>query len=202
MRLDHLAFTGADLETAAAAAEAALGLALQPGGEHAAMGTHNRLLSLGPDCYFEVIAINPAAPPPRRPRWFDIDRFSGPPRLTNWICACDDLDAMVARFPGAGRPMAFARGEFRWRMAVPEDGILPFDGAFPALIQWEGPAHPAPRLADRGARLAALTVSHPRAPLLRDMLAPLIDDARLSFATGPRALEARIDTPAGQEVLR
>ena len=59
------------------------------------MATHNRLLGLG-DLYLEVIAADPSAPRPAWPRWFDLDRFTGAPRLTNWICACDDLEAAVA----------------------------------------------------------------------------------------------------------
>ncbi len=135
------------------------------------MGTHNRLLSLG-DLYLEVIAVNPAAPPPGRPRWFDLDRFSGPPRLTTWICRCDDLPAALAAAPpGTGTPMALARGDFRWEMAVPDDGRLPFDGVFPALIRWHGALHPAPLLPDHGLRLSRLEVTHPQAGALRAALA-------------------------------
>ena len=61
-------------------------------------------LSLGAGEYMEVIAVNPAAPPPGRPRWFDLDRFTGAPRITNWILRCDDLDAALSLAPpGTGR---------------------------------------------------------------------------------------------------
>jgi hypothetical protein len=36
-----------------------LGVSLEAGGRHSAFATHNRLLSLGPDCYLEVIAVDP-----------------------------------------------------------------------------------------------------------------------------------------------
>ena len=78
--------------------EEALGVDLATRGEHPQMGTHNHLLSLGPEIYFEAIAINPDAEAPNRPRWFNLDNFQGPPRLTNWILATDDLDAALARF--------------------------------------------------------------------------------------------------------
>ncbi len=54
---DHLAISAASLEQGALAVEAMLGVGLEPGGKHAFMGTHNRLLSLGPGEYLEVIAI-------------------------------------------------------------------------------------------------------------------------------------------------
>jgi hypothetical protein len=69
---------------------------LQKGGEHDVFHTHNYLLGLSNGLYFEAIATNPNAPSPTRARWFDLDRFEGTPRLTNWICASDDIDESLA----------------------------------------------------------------------------------------------------------
>lgn len=202
LRLDHLAVACGTLAEGVAAVEQALGVPLAPGGQHAAFGTHNRLLSLGPAEYLEVIAIDPGAPAPGRPRWFDLDRFAGPPRLTNWVAACDDIAAALAVCPpGTGAPMALARGDLRWTMAVPADGLLPFDGLFPAPIQWHGSAHPAPRLPDRGIRLTGLHLTHPEAEALAAALAPLLRDPRLSFATGAPMLRATLSTPKGEVCL-
>lgn len=199
LRLDHLAVSARPLDEGVARIEAALGVSMAGGGQHRAMGTHNRLLSLG-DLYLEVIAVNPAAPAPDRPRWFDLDRFTGPPRLTTWIIATDDMDSALAAGPaGWGTPLALARGDFRWQMAVPDDGRLPFDGTCPALIQWHGTLHPAAALPDRGLRLNRLTVSHPEAPALRAALR--LDDPRLHFVAGPPGLAAVIDTPRGPVIL-
>ncbi|NEX47712.1 VOC family protein [Pseudotabrizicola algicola] len=199
LRLDHLAVSCADLAEGAAAVEAALGVPLVAGGKHPHMGTHNRLLGLG-EAYLEVIAVDPSAPAPAWPRWFALDEFAGPPRLTNWVAACDDLEAAVATAPaGVGVPVDLARGDLRWRMAIPEDGRLPFGGCFPALIEWRGP-HPAPRLPDVGARLARLVVTHPEAAALRAALAGCAD-ARLVIEAGPKGMAAEIDTPQGRRVL-
>ncbi len=197
--IDHLAVSALTLDAGAAAVEAALGMAMSPGGVHPHMATHNRLLSLG-EVYLEVIAIDPAAPAPAWPRWFDLDSFAGPPRLTNWICATDDLEAAVAAAPeGVGVPLDLQRGDLRWRMAVPGDGRLPFDGCFPALIQWQGP-HPAARLPDQGARLLRLEVAHPQAEALRAALGA--SDPRVVIVQGAeKALRAEIDTPHGLRVL-
>jgi len=201
LRLDHLAVSARSLDEGAAAVEAALGVALEPGGQHPHMATHNRLLNLG-DIYLEVIAADPSASAPAWPRWFDLDRFDGPPRLTNWIARTDDLEAAVADTPpGIGIPVALARGDLRWRMAVPADGVLPFANAFPALIQWEGTAHPAHRLPDRGVRLLRLTITHPEAPALRAALAGRLEDARVAIETGPQAMTATFSTPLGERSL-
>jgi hypothetical protein len=59
MRLDHLAVSAMTLEEGVAHVEAALGVALAPGGQHPLMATHNRRRGLG-DVYLEVIAADPA----------------------------------------------------------------------------------------------------------------------------------------------
>ena len=202
LAFDHIAVSAETLADGVAWVEDRLGVPLAGGGQHPHMATHNRLLGLG-DLYLEVIAADPDAPRPAWPRWFDLDRFSGPPRLTNWVARCDDLDAEVALSPpGIGVPVALARGDFRWRMAVPGDGILPFDGPFPALIQWQGSAHPAQRLPDAGVRLIRLTLIHPQADALRDGLAGRLDDPRVVIKQGPeKAMQAEFATPHGTRRL-
>jgi hypothetical protein len=180
LRIDHLAVVAGRLEEGVAAVEGLLGVPMAGGGKHAPMGTHNRLISLG-DLYLEVIAVDPDAPLPGRPRWFDMDSFSGPPRLTNWVAACDDLAAEVA---------------------VPPDGRLPFGGAFPALIRWQGTAHPAPALPDHGLRLTRLEIGHPEGEALRAALAGRLDDARVVIRpAAEKTLSAVIATPAGERRL-
>lgn len=201
--LDHLAVAGATRAEAEAHVAESLGQPLQPGGEHAVFHTHNSLLGLEEGLYLEAIAVNPEAPEPDRARWFDLDRFSGPPRLSNWICACDDLDAVLESLPeGFGQPVSLQRGDLKWRMAVPESGILPFDNCAPALMQWDAAAHPAERLAPTGCRLTGLEVWHPEAEALAVLLAPLLTDARVRFHIGAARLEASFATPDGPKVLR
>tara|TARA_R110000751_G_C13745586_1_gene477877 strand:+ start:87 stop:710 length:624 start_codon:yes stop_codon:yes gene_type:complete len=206
MQFDHIAVAATTLAEATEHVEAALGVKMQPGGEHAVFHTHNTLLGLEDGLYLEAIAINPAAPRPERPRWFDLDRFSGPARLTNWICRCDDMDALLGQMPdlppdGAGQPVDLQRGDLRWRMAVPPSGVLPYDNCWPALIQWQTTQHPADRLAASGVRLKRLIVSHPQADDLRTALAPMLHDARVVFDTGPAGLRAEFDTPHGPRAL-
>lgn len=199
-QIDHLAVSAATLEEGIAHVEAALGVPLGPGGRHDYMSTHNRLLGLGPSDYLEVIAIDPEAPAVPHPRWFRLDEFRGAPRLTNWVCRVADLDAALALAPsGAGRAVALARGDFRWRMGVPPDGRLPFDDCFPALIEWQGGLKPQDRLADSDCRLTRLEVAHPEADQLRPLLA--LADARIHCVTGARALRATFATPHGERHL-
>ncbi len=202
MELDHLAVAGADLNAATTHVTQKLGVAPQSGGEHAVFFTHNTLLGLNDGLYLEAIAINPNAPTPDRARWFDLDRFAGPPRLTNWICRCDDLDATLAALPdGFGDPVDLQRGDLRWRMAVPASGILPYDNCAPALIEWQGDAHPAARLAPSGCGLTTLKICHPEAETLSAVLAPFLTDPRVTFCVAPAGLHATFGTPQGARDL-
>ncbi|QBF32848.1 VOC family protein [Thalassococcus sp. S3] len=204
LELDHLAVSGETLEDAKQAMEAALGVSLQAGGRHDVFGTHNALLGLDDGLYLEAIAIDPKAPVPDRPRWFDLDQFRGAPRLTNWICRTERLEEVLARLPeGAGGPVDLRRGDLRWTMVVPKDGRLPFDNLHPALIRWTGGGHPSDMLAASGCRLKRLVVMHPMAKTLAEVLAPLLNDTRVAFETEERiALCAEIDTPHGVRSLK
>lgn len=203
LRLDHIAVSGETLAEATAAVENALGVQMQPGGQHGVFSTHNTLLGLENGLYLEAIAIDPAAPTPERPRWFDLDRFTGTARLTNWICATDDMTSTLAELPAdVGTPMALARGELRWQMVVPDTGTLPFDNLQPALLRWQSPVHPSALLTASGCALRRLIVSHPDAEALRGRLLPMMDDRSVVYENGEPGLRAEIDTPHGPRVLQ
>ncbi|PTX04884.1 VOC family protein [Pararhodobacter aggregans] len=201
--LDHIALAALSLDEGSAAIEAALGVPLEPGGRHAQMGTHNRLLSLGPGEYLELIAIDPEGQAPDRPRWFDLDAFAGETRPQCWILRTDDMEAALARAPaGTGVPTLFRRDALSWTFALPDSGQQPFDGTAPALIEWgEGMVHPSVRLPDRGVRLTGVTLRHPRPDVLRQALAGLIDEPRLTVETGAPGIAFAFDTPNGPREL-
>lgn len=206
--IDHLVVAAADLDAGAAWLEAHLGVPLAPGGQHAAMGTHNRLLKLGPRRYLELIAIDPEAPAPGRPRWFGLDdaalkeKIAERPRLIHWVARCDDIAAAAAACPEPpGDILDLARGDFRWRITVPVDGHLPGDGLIPSLIQWHSPAHPADKLPDRGCGLMKLEGFHPVPKRIHGSLSALgLDKALALFPAeadeGP-GLAAYLRTPGG-----
>ena len=198
---DHLAVSAQTLAEGVDAVETALGVALAGGGQHPHMATHNRLIGLA-DLYLEVIAVDPSAPRPNWPRWFDLDHFAGPPRLTNWVARTDDMASALATSPaGTGLPVSLQRGAYRWQMAIPADGKLPFGGGFPALIEWFGNLHPAAMLPDTGVRLTRLEIAHPQAQDLQAALAGMMDEPRLAIVPGPRAMRASFATPHGVRVI-
>jgi hypothetical protein len=201
---DHLVLATCNLDAGAAWLEQHLGVALSVGGKHARMGTHNRLLGLGENFYLELIAIDRAATPPGRPRWFGLYRqpASGRPRLIHWLARSDDIarDA-AACSEDLGEILPMARGDYRWRISVPADGHLPGEGLVPTLIQWDVPFHPASRLPDAGCRLMKLEGFHPQPARIRTALASLDLGSRLDVHAGPAdepaQLVAYLRTPRG-----
>lgn len=202
MILDHLAVAGATLEEAVAHTEEALGIPLGPGGSHARYGTHNRLTGLEDWLYLEAIAIDPDARPQEQPRWFNLDQFTGPARLSNWILRSEDLEAEKPLLPPhAQRHVAMQRGDLSWLMTVPADGLLPFDNLFPAVLEWQAEP-PAARLPQSRCRLRRLILSHPEAAALQAALDRILSDPRVKVEPGAPAMMAEFDTPHGPRQLR
>ncbi len=203
-RIDHIAVTAPNLEVGAAWVEQVLGVAPQPGGEHALMGTHNVLLRLGDDIYLEVIAANPRVAAPARARWFGLDALEpdSPPRLRNWIARTTDIgNALAAAGEPLGTVTEMQRSDLRWLITIPDDGKPLMGGTAPALIEWKTGPHPASRLPDQGLRLQALELFHPRPHRLMALLEAIGMDGqvrvRRSLAGEGSSLVAHIATPRG-----
>ncbi|RMC37630.1 VOC family protein [Paracoccus alkanivorans] len=190
LELDHFAIAASSLEEGAAWLRDRLGVELQPGGKHPALGTHNMLLSLGPREYIELIAIDPDAPRTDSPGWFGLRDFTGPPRIAGWVLRQSPLEA-----PEGTHIAEVSRADLRWRITLPDTGQMPGEGTTPMRIDWGNGPHPSDRLPDHGLRLTRLTISAPVAQSL-----PL-DDPRISLTTGPAGFKVRITTPTGEVLL-
>jgi len=202
--IDHLTITAPSLALGAEFVERALGVALQPGGEHPRMGTHNLLLKLGDALFLEVIAVNPAVQRPPRPRWFALDELhaDAAPRLAHWVARTESIrSAPPECLEVAGPIETMTRGALQWLITIPTDGALPLGGAMPALIEWPTPRNPAATLDDKGCTLRGFEVhtsAHERAGALLDALS-LRHDVKLVPLRANEAtrLVAHFDTPTG-----
>jgi len=202
--LDHIAVVAANLREGCEYVQDKLGVEVPYGGFHPDMGTHNHLARLGDDEFLEIITVNPDAPTPEHPRWFNIDNHGeAEPYLAHWIARSDALDDLMPLIKApTGNPRTMRRGDLTWRLTVPEDGSFAFDGAFPSLTDWPMRPFPGSAMADIGCRLESLVLTHPQAAGLTDALMPVLDDSRVSIEEGSRvSLTATIDTPNGVRVL-
>ena len=210
--LDHLVIGCADLARGAAWLERFFGVTLGPVGEHALMGTHNRLLSLGPECYLELIAVNPAAPAPSSPRWFGLDtldvqeRIAQRPRLIGWVARTNDITGLDSKIGSAlGTVQTMSRGDFRWRITMPNDGHPIEGGLVPHMIQWDGPTHPCERLPDQQCRFTWMEAAHPNPAKVEYLLGELGLAKRLVITSSPpysgMTMCAYVQTPSGTKTL-
>lgn len=207
--IDHLVLAATTLADGIDYVATLTGAVPQPGGKHVAMGTHNALLKLGEKLYLEIIAIDPQGAKPQRPRWFGLDSVAlqaelmEQPRLIHWVARTTDIAAATAASGVDPGPVhAMARGDYRWRITIPDDGAMPGRGLIPTLIQWDVPRHPADGLPKSGVALAECGGTHPDPAMLRAVLARLGLEAalRVSFDRETRMV-AMLHTPRGLVTL-
>jgi hypothetical protein len=196
--IDHIAVAAPTLAAGVQWVRERLGVEPRPGGRHERMGTHNHLLRLGEKLYLEVIAIDPAAPPPGRPRWFGLDRDSSL-GLRTWVARTDDIGACA----WTGTPERMTRGALHWMITVSADGSMPMGGIAPTLIEWPaGARHPAQAMPDLGCSLVKLEGFHPEAEKIAAMLDRIGFQGPFSAVKSRTArLVAHIDTPGGMRLL-
>jgi hypothetical protein len=182
-----------------------LGVIPELGGDHERMGTHNALLRLNDRMYLEVIAINPEASTPPRPRWFELDNPElTEPRLVTWVVRTHDIYKTASK-ASLGTIEEMSRGTLNWLISIPPDDQLPMKGAVPMLIQWLTNSHPSDTLNESGCELLDLEICHPDAVEVNRIL------ERIDFANplvrcrtwldGPPRLQATIKTPNGVRQL-
>ncbi len=210
--LDHLVIAAATLAQGVAWCEATLGATPGPGGSHALFGTHNRLLKIAdvnwPDAYLEIIAIDPGAPAPARPRWFGLDEpalqsqlDAAGPRLIHAVARSTRLEMhrreLIAVGCHPGDPVSASRetaqGRLSWQILVPADGRPDCDGALPTLIEWLG-AHPTAHMPDSALTLCTLSLCG-----VPDSARDVLQLRGVDFRAGRGpALQATLATPRGR----
>lgn len=208
--LDHLVVAAKDLDEGTAFVQDLLGAPLEPGGKHTAVGTHNRLLNLGEGVYLEVITLDPDAPAPDRPRWFDMDtyevqsRLEQGPALLHWVARAKkgsslrDADISEEIF---GRVTPMQRGDLSWLITIPDDGHLPAGGILPTLIDWGDAPHPTTKLPERGLKLVKLRGFHPELEEVKGVLEALGLEEVIELERGGVELGADIHTAKGVVTL-
>ena len=219
-KFDHVVIGTTDLAGGTDWVEARLGAATGGGGAHPLMATHNRLMRLGGQetelketelqetellgGYLEVIAADPAAPPPSRRRWYMLDEqhttdhLSSRPRALCWVASVSDIESAV-RDCGydAGAIIEVTRGDLHWRLTVPEDGGLAAHGILPALIEWPAGIDPVAALPVANIALAGIVATHPDPDFINDCMDRLGLSRMISLASGPPRIAFDFQTETG-----
>lgn len=216
-RIDHLVIAADSLEQGAAWCDATFGVQPSSGGKHAFMGTHNRVMNIStarfPQCYLEVIAIDPEAKAPDRPRWFGLDEEAlreavrELPRLIHAVARTETIEVLRQMLANCaldpGVPLAAQRetghGLLKWRITVRDDGRTECAGALPTLIEWAG-AHPSVHLPQTPLALQGLVLRGVPQEALDVLKLPEVTAAPAGPAS-PAPLSATLNSPRGTVII-
>ena len=189
--LDHLVYATPDLEATCRELERQLGVRASAGGQHPGRGTHNALISIGPDAYLEIIGPDPLQPE-TRPVWFGIDQLTSP-KLITWAVRVDDLEAFVKEVSPDAKLGAVRSGSRKtpagstlsWQLTEPQ--LVQDVGLVPFLIDWNASQHPA-HSAITGPPLVQLRLEHPDPETIRKQLNSLRVEVAIEQASTPGLL--------------
>jgi Glyoxalase-like domain len=218
-QVDHLVVVADTLAQGARWCEATLGVAPNPGGKHALMGTHNRLLHIAsltyPHTYLEIIAIDTDAPSPTHARWFGMDdpalqaAVKREPQLVHFVARTNDVAQACAALAQQKLDVGMAKqasretpnGTLSWQITVRSDGVPQADGALPTLIQW-GDVHPTDAMPASTISLRhVITSAAPHRALKHAYEALNLLDVAVADASSA-SLQAVLQTPRGFVTLQ
>ncbi|WP_341899157.1 VOC family protein [Ferrovibrio terrae] len=209
LQLDHITVIAPSLADGVAHVRDCLDIDVPFGRQHPYMGTHNHLLRLGDSVYLEIIAVDPAAPRPARPRWFGLDDqatvradWDSGFRLRGWVARSTGIDAVLPQHEAVlGRKIELS-GSTPFFFAVPDDGSLPLGGIAPSVIDRQGKPPSMATMTDRGAILQSLIIDHPDPEQVRTLYRTLRIDRPPEIRQADRfRYHAQIQTPAGLKEL-
>jgi len=210
LKLDHLTVIAPSLAEGVLHVRNCLDLDVPFGQRHAYMGTYNHLLQLGDTVYLEIVALDPEADAPDRPRWFGLDDqnkvrcdWDEGRRLRGWVARTDTIDAIIAgRGDIFGEKVPLPTVNASFDFAIPNDGSLPLDGAAPSLIDRRGKPRAMATIVDLGARLRSFTLAHPDPAAVEALYRALTVDRPPDIRRGSKLrYRAQIETPAGPRQL-
>jgi hypothetical protein len=210
LKLDHLTVIAPTLAEGVSHVRACLDLEVPFGQRHGYMGTHNHLLQLGDTVYLEIVALDPQADGPGRPRWFGLDDqrcvrsdWEAGRRLRGWVARTDSIEAVLAGHAGIfGEKVPLPPLQPSFDFAIPPDGSLPLDGALPSIIDRRGKPRSMRTIADLGARLRSFSLEHPESAAIAALYRKLDVDRPPVIVQGPAPrYRAQIETPAGLSKL-
>ncbi len=207
LQLDHFIYAGRDLDGLIASFAGLSGITPAKGGRHPELGTWNALASLGPDIYFELLAVDPTQTP-RANMGARISALPSP-RLFGYMLKGTSLETVqrVLQAHGIASDLFDASRNtpegktLRWRLLVPsaDPALNPLGDFVPKCIDWLDSVHPATTSVP-GCLFDAFEMGHPQAGELRALLSAMGAELRIEQADRPY-FRLRLRTPRGPVVL-
>ena len=207
-RIDHIVIGTNNLSLGTKILETKLNVNFSPGGEHQIMGTHNNLLKLQSNFYLEIIANNPKAEYPSRPRWFSLDeertkeKIKHYPRALCWALKVNNIENTVKKCGyNPGKILQISRGELTWKITVPANGLLVDNGVLPVLIEWPNDQHPTKKIINSNVSINMLSLFHPEPNKIKEIISNLIESDFIHILKGVPRIEFTLNTPNGKFMI-
>lgn len=204
---DHLVFATKDLKEGIEQIEDLLSLPATLGGRHPDMGTCNAHVALGPYCYIEIIAPDPARPEFDGERPFGIGQHKTS-QLVAWAARRENLKQFIGSVRNKGchlsEPLSMSRitpeGEtIGWELSFQAESDQDAVNVLPFFIDWGCTAHPASRCKQE-ATLLSLNLEHPQPDELANTAEVLELDVLVGLGASPK-ITAQIRCPRGEVML-
>ena len=210
--IDHVVIGAANLEKATEKVEGLLQTKFSTSGKHPLMATHNRLSRLQNSAYMEIIAIDPNASFPKscsqEKRWFSLDsastqrRLSIAPQPLCWVVAVNNIEQLASNCGyNPGRVIEMSRGDFRWKITVPNNGDLSEGGVLPILIEWPSGKNPAEAMPESNLDLKQITLFHPSPESIEPILSAMDIAEPIDIKLGEPAIQFAFKTSNGSNIL-
>ena len=144
-KLDHIVLGALTLEEGTEFVEDILQAKLSDIGYHKDMGTHNRVIRISDEVYFEVIANDPKIKNFKNRKWFNLDnlnlqsKLNKSPQIIGYVIENKDMSISKYYDPF----FKASRSNFRWEFAMPTsrnnilDSKIIETGVMPNLISWK-----------------------------------------------------------------
>ncbi len=202
-QIDHLLYGVPDLEEGIAYIHELTGVKAVIGGSHPGLGTHNALMGLGNNIYFEIIAPDPQQEVERT--WMDLDQLEKP-KLFRWAATTRDVPAVRDKGLAGGIDIGSIKSGSRYK---PDGSLLKWtlsdpnvnmgNGLIPFFIDWGEKGNPTPEL-PTDCTLKSFSATHPYPDKITPSLLALGLELEVRQGADPM-LSAEIITPNGVIVL-
>ena len=142
-KIDHFVFGAKTLGDGSKAIKKILNEDLSEINIHKAMGTHNRVISVG-SCYLEVISLDPKNKIPNSNTWFNLSKktyrenFLKIPKLISFVISSKQLSSSIF----FEKEFLVSRNKYKWFFKKPNFQYLKKNNftntnLFPSLIIWQ-----------------------------------------------------------------
>ena len=202
LMLDHFVLGVHDLQSGITGFSNLAGITPLPSGQHPTVGTHNALVSLDKDLYFELLAPDLSL---RRREDVGIERLRTltTPLLISWMLSCSDfskLDEVCKKVGlafstvGSGSRITLDGNELQYEFSRPTFESVP-DFASPWVIRWLSCPHPS-LTSPLGCKLNSFSIRCPPHAQFREFTKLLAAPIRV-IESDKWQIEVKLDCPKG-----